>query len=111
MWFIVVIVLDADLIQVEICVDTNLIRIVKTVLYAVINAFVQKVLNRMCRFLITPLFLPFVSLKCVEDFVLCAVVCKMSSFFIINKSFSVGYNLVPVEDLLTVPMRIIDTVC
>lgn len=56
-----VIVLDIDLLQVEICVDANLIRIVKTVLYAVINAFVHKVLNNICIFLITPLFLPFVT--------------------------------------------------
>lgn len=106
-----VIVLDIDLLQVEICVDANLIRIVKTVLCAVINAFVHMVLNNICRFLITPLFLLFVSLKYVEDFVLCAVVCKMSSFVKINKNVSLVCNLVPVNDLLTPPMRNIDTVC
>lgn len=110
-WFIFVIVLDTDLLQVEICVDANLIRIVKTALYAVINAFVQKVLNSICRFSITPLFLPFMSLKCVESFVLRAVVCKMGSFVKINRSFILGCNLVTVNDLLTLPMRNIDTVC
>jgi hypothetical protein len=84
---------------------------VKTVLYAVINAFVQQVLNSICRFLITPLFPPFVSLNCIENFVLCAVVCKMCSFVKINKSFSLGCNVVPVNDLLPPPMRNIDTVC
>lgn len=69
------------------------------------------VLNSICRFLITPLFLLFMPLKYVEDFVLCAVVCKMGSFVKINKSVSLGCNLVPVNALLTSPMRNIDTVC
>lgn len=97
--------------QVEICVDAKPIRIVKTVLYTVINAFVQKVLYSICRFLLTPLFLPFMLLKCVENVVLCAVGCKMGSFVKINKSFSLGCNLVPVKDLLTPPMPNICTVC
>jgi len=109
--FSFVIVLYIYLLQVEICVDANLIRIVKTVLYAAINAFVHMVLNNICRFLITPLFLPFMSLKYVEDFVLCAVVCKVDSSVKINKNVSLACNLVPVNDLLTPPMRNIDTVC
>ena len=36
-----VIVLDTDLLQAEICVDANLIRVGKTVLCAVVNGFEQ----------------------------------------------------------------------
>jgi len=75
-----VIFLDTDLLQVKICVDANLIRVGKAVLYAVINGFVQKVLNSICRFVITHLFLPLMPLKCAENFVLCAIVCNMGSF-------------------------------